>query len=500
MKKLLIFLMLVISSNIEEASVAQGAGVGRSTQIDESAKARLQLLLDNKRDGFSAKLQKVISATSEQLSLQELQQRAFLKKHEFETMCSLATQDVQQRAVIILKDYNVDAGNAYQEYLEGEYADSIHAKAQEALKALQDHQESQVQAALQREKDTAYVASRPLKLGRSLLTNIVYDAREDFSKAAVITGAGAVALPYVPVKTREKLEEGVGSVLVKHPGYAAASLAVVFAGWQGIKYGMRYLSYRNQAADFEAQAQSVQLEPEWNEKAVFLAFVPGILQSARDGATIVHLVKSSQSAQQELKRLSGLVEQQDRSLQSLQTFAQAHGASLEGVREKLGEVCARQQAHMQTLGSLCSEFGNQRSDIRDIKKGVGQLLALRRNSAKYPYDADSEDLDSASVGGFPSAVAAGCALSARASSVRSQNFSLASCLSGASNSVIAQMVAPSPHQSLSVRMLGPLASLPLEPESHRVRSARRVQRGTGLQISIPGSCVGEAASSQIELR
>ena len=466
------------------------------SEIDLRAKARLRLLLEDERNGFSAKLKALIPQTPQQFSLQELQQAASLKKQEFEITCQLATQEVSQKAGIILKDYNVDNG-PYSQYLQETFADSMQQKFLAALHELQVYQNHQVQAALKREKDTAYNASRPLKLG-NLITNVGKDAREDFSTIAPVVGAGAVALQYAPIKTREKIEEGIGNALVKHPGYAAASLAALVAGWQGVKYGMRYVTYRNQAADLEKKARAIKFVPEWNQKNVFEAQVPGIVQSAREGATIVRLEhevctlsRNSSLAQQELSRMASLVEQQDRSLQSLQTFAQAHGASLGSVREKLSEVCERQKAHTQNLGQLCSEFGDQRSDIRDIKKGLGRLLAI---SAANPYDSDSETPDSAS--------AMVSSEGARARSVRTQNFSFASHASG--DSIVARMIAGGRPQPLSVRILGALPSAPLEPESHRVRNARRFQRGAGLSIRIPessgdtGSSFGAPVAPQLE--
>lgn len=459
MKKIVLLYIFVFASHCVTSSAAR-------PEIDLRAKERLRFLLEDPTNGFGAKLQALIPQTPQQGSLQELQQAALFKQQEFETTCRLATQEVNQHVAGILKDFDVDRAS-YSQYLQDEYADLIDQKARQALQNLQKYQDRQVKAALKREKDAVYQASRPFRWGSSLVTNIVKDAREDITTVAPIVGAGAVGLQYAPIKTREKIEEGIGSALVQHPGYAAASLAGLIAGWQGVKYGMRYFTYRNQAADLEKKAQAIKLVPEWNQKAIFIAHVPAILQSAREGATIVRLehevgslVRSSQLNEQELRRVADAVRAQESSLQSLQTLAQAHGASLESVREKLSEVCDRQKAHTQQFGQLSSEFGGLRSDVRDIRTGVGRLLAISTQDA-YASDSDMPESASAIVSGA----------GARAHSVRSQSFSFASHASA--DSTIARMIAAGQEQASSVRILGALPSASLEPESHRIRSARR---------------------------
>lgn len=390
MKKLLLYLLCALSCNLDSMnldSLSQGKRIsgaviaehfapGRQLQINLDAEARLQDLLDHQDRGFRAKLQKVIlepidSVSKKEPSVKEVQEQIRLKRRDFAACCEISRKDVEHNVVVVLKDYTGDANSAiYERYLAQEYARAIDEKARDALGVLDGIYQSQLDQALRREKAQAKAKSRPFRIGISLFTNVAKDAREDFPQAAAAVGVCAVVLPYIPIKTREKLEEGLGSAIVTYPGSAATSLGLLFAGWQTIKYGMRYFSYKQEVSQLESQIKSNQDLFYVDVKEPFVAQVPFILQSARESATIARLEHQVQSLAVNSAIAQQLLEQQAVSLQSLETFARAHGVSFQDVIRKLDKVGAGQVTLAAGFGLLQKQGVDQRKQLQDVSDNV----------------------------------------------------------------------------------------------------------------------------------
>ena len=347
---------------------------GRQSQIDDRAKTRLQHLLDHEEDGLRAKLQKVISsqdtlAQVANASLQEEQDRFRLKRAAFEQTLMLTRQDLAQKAILVLKDFNVDAaGGVYERYLTHEYADAIDEKAQEVFQSLRELESRALHAALEREKGKLKDESRPFRFGTSLFTNVVKDVQEDVPKVAPLAGVCAVAVQYVPIKTREKVEEGVGTVITKYPVSAAGSLALLFTAWQAIKYGTRYFAYAHKASVLDRQVQEgLSSVCAIKIKQPFVDQVPHILQCARESATIARLEHEVQQLAVSSSKSQQLLEAQCLSLQSLQTFARAHGVSLQDALRRLDEVCAWHK-------NLQRDIAGHGEQLQQIGKDVNTIL------------------------------------------------------------------------------------------------------------------------------
>lgn len=406
------------------SSPAAGGVFTQQNQIDQNAKVRLDLLLDHEQDGLAATLHKAVASyyslmQSDTQSLQQEQDRFRLKRTEFEQALRIAREDLVRKAIIVLKDFNVDAGgDVYERYLTHEYADAMDEKAQKAFDVLRKIESAALQEACKKEIEKAYAASRPLQLGSSLITNVVQDAREDFSRIAPVAGACALAMPYMPLKTREKVEEGVGSVIIKHPGSAAASLAFLFAGWQAVKYGTRYFLYINQASALEKQVnQELRSVYAIESKQPFVDQVPFILQSARESATIARLEWEVQSLVVSSARAQQLLEGQGISLQSLQAFAQAHGASLQDVRRIVDEVRAGQATYARGLLLMGKRFSEQqaaldavafdtqatREDVQAILRAVTRDDAGSQAAREHRSASDVACSGAGSVAGFAAA-------------------------------------------------------------------------------------------------
>ena len=399
MKKILFALMCGLLSSILNCSerlsgscVAQRFGLQNQPMIDQRAQGRLQQLLDHPEDGLDAKLKKVFpvrneSGFIENISLEDIQNRSAFQKKEVEETARLAIEDVSRKAIIILKDFNVDAGNgAYEAYLKGEYARAIDQKTQSLLHDLHVMHQSELRHAVEIKIDEAKAESRPFRLGKSLFINVVKDAKEDLPKVATIAGACAVAMPYIPLKTREKMEDGVGTTLARHPASAVASLAALIGGWQIVKYVGRYFEFNKKVLDIKSQVKPAMQEPFYGDdtvKKIFIAQVPHILQSARESATVARLEHEMQGlradnllAQQRLGQVCELVAAQGLSLQSLQTFAQAHGLSLHEALRKLDDVRVWQENFDTGLTALHAQSANQARALQHVGDDVRAIRAF----------------------------------------------------------------------------------------------------------------------------